>query len=156
MQRPDGDMSLFFLLSNGVYFFDSPMADDWYRATRFVRHVTRSGNLNQTKNTYMPAEGASPLACVEQHQWCNNAWGCGPLASLFGAAYGVAALFNLTRGSLDPMRPVSEDAVGTRLIWPMLMILSSEIGIGRVVGVLGAKSLESQNGLCPIISGKQT
>ncbi|KAI1326335.1 hypothetical protein F5Y16DRAFT_421824 [Xylariaceae sp. FL0255] len=149
ISRHDGDVFVAFLSGDGVYFAES-MNDDWYRATTTaIGYVRGVGPSNQSHSVYMPTEAASPLGCVEQYQWCNTAYsnnsGCGPLASNLDALYGAAPFFNLSEKEFDLDRPSSESAVGTRLIWPSLITISTQASIGVIVEGLGAKSLASQN-----------
>jgi hypothetical protein len=126
------------------------MDDDWYLATVPSTEVENT-NTNGTLAAFRPARGSSPLACVEQWQWCNSAYprerGCGPLAGVIEAAYGAAALFNLTGSDLDPDRPSSAQATGSRFIWPLLIAVSNPTSLVDLVNTLGAKSLISQTQL---------
>lgn len=148
LRRADGDVSVVFLSGNGVLFEDA-MADDWYRATdaKSVLNIGPSDNASDVQS-YIPAEAASPMGCVEQWQWCNAAnpkdSDCGPLASLFDAFYGAAPVFNVTSDTLHKYRPSSPDATATRLLWPALMQTNNPSTLALVLYQLGAKSLSSQ------------
>lgn len=61
--RADGDMSIMLLSGNGVLFFDE-MDDDWYRATNPSINISSQYHPSFLKDTYIPAEAGSPLACV--------------------------------------------------------------------------------------------
>ncbi|KAI1322756.1 hypothetical protein F5Y16DRAFT_29265 [Xylariaceae sp. FL0255] len=148
--RQDGDVSVSFLSGNGVRFYGHPMNDEWYRATVPSVKVTGTLSLNQSVATYTLSEAASPLGCAQQFQWCNTAYpndsGCGPLASAEDALYGAAQFFNLSETDLEPSRPSSDQAAGTRLIWPGLMTLDSVWNeISSLVTVFGTQTLASQD-----------
>ncbi|KAI8627143.1 hypothetical protein F5Y19DRAFT_477707 [Xylariaceae sp. FL1651] len=148
-----GDTTLIFLSGYGIEFTPA-MDDDWYQATiPYGNFLIAYGNSNMSANvtTFRPVEAASPLACVEQWQWCNSALpkgtnrsDCGPLDGQVSAAYGAAYLFNLSSADLDPDRPTSNTAAGTRLIWPLLALVWNPTNIENIIAHLGAKSLASQ------------
>ncbi|RWA09657.1 hypothetical protein EKO27_g5457 [Xylaria grammica] len=147
LDRPDGDVTIVFLVGNGVEFFEST-DDAWYRATAKAGTIS---NLNspETTQAYRPSEPASPMGCVEQWQWCNLAsptdQGCGPLARQLDAIYGAAPFFNLTSHDLDPDRPAVATSAGTRLVWPSLVLSSSPYAISSLFNYLGDKALASQD-----------
>jgi len=123
LDRPDGTLGLVFLVGNGVIFFEEG-ADDWYRAT-----VRGSGSLhrehaNGSTPQYLPEEAASPLACVQQFQFCrgdatsvDENRDCGPLGGWWDAFMGAGHLFGVT----DPYEifnnPNSTNTPGNRFIW---------------------------------------
>jgi hypothetical protein len=124
------------------------MDDDWYRATTPRIDITRDNVITMgTIQTYMPAEAASPLGCLEQWQWCNSAFpresGCGPLAGMFDAIYGAAPLFNLTAADLK-LGPAAA-ATGTQFIWDILIKTSGSFHLNQFLYLLGAKPLSSQS-----------
>ncbi|KAI1120637.1 hypothetical protein F5Y10DRAFT_289494 [Nemania abortiva] len=148
ISRADGDVSIVFLAGNGVI-FSQPMDDQWYRATVPARNVTISYMSNSSKSpTYMPKEAASPLGCVEQHQWCNTAYsgesGCGPLASIYDSYRVAAVFFNLTKEELSTPQDSVDGGIGTRLIWPGLIRRYWNTGAITTVAALGETSLLSQ------------
>ncbi|KAI1360715.1 hypothetical protein F5Y08DRAFT_348529 [Xylaria arbuscula] len=149
LARPDGDTTMIFLSGNGVP-FGQLMDDGWYRATDFLTTISHSLASGGEK-VYRPSVAASPMGCVQQWQWCNSAYprdtGCGPLAGQSDALYGAATLFNLTSEDLYPDRPLSSEALGTRLIWPALLTLGYPTALPSLLGHLGAKSLASQSRL---------
>ncbi|KAI1261275.1 hypothetical protein F5Y18DRAFT_440585 [Xylariaceae sp. FL1019] len=148
ISHQDGDVSLAFLSGNGVIFYKQPMDDEWYRATEPSTNVSNAALSNDTEITYRVTEAASPLACVQQYQWCNTAHAkvnCGPLASWDDAAYGAASVFNLTKEDLETDRPSSGTATGTSLIWPLLVMSNPIFDLNAVVSTLGAESLASQS-----------
>ncbi|KAI0530167.1 hypothetical protein GGR58DRAFT_525224 [Xylaria digitata] len=149
LARSDGDTTMVFLSGNGVP-FSQLMNDGWYRATDFLTTISHSLTSGSQK-VYRPSVAASPMGCVEQWQWCNSAYpresGCGPLAGTQDALYGAAALFNLTSEELYPDRPLSSEALGTRLIWPALLTSGYPTALPSLLGHLGAKSLASQSRL---------
>ncbi|KAK7983390.1 bacterial alpha-L-rhamnosidase-domain-containing protein [Apiospora arundinis] len=136
-----GDMTLYFLSGNGVWFM-SPTEDDWYRATVPDSTFTR-GNLTGVRQRYRPDEAASPLGCVEQYQWCRDpAQGqCGELAGEVDALYSAGPLFGLTDKDLDLDRPTSRSKSGSLLIWTYLMLGSRSLGV--FIDSLSSSSLAS-------------
>ncbi|KAJ3566505.1 hypothetical protein NPX13_g7103 [Xylaria arbuscula] len=149
LARPDGDTTMIFLSGNGVP-FGQLMDDGWYRATDFLTTISHS-LASGAEKVYRPSVAASPMGCVEQWQWCNSAYprdtGCGPLAGQSDALYGAATPFNLTGEDLYPDRPLSSEALGTRLIWPALLTLGYPTALPSLLGHLGSKSLASQSRL---------
>lgn len=126
------------------------MSEDWYRPVIPWGHIYTTANSGE-QVAYRPDVSASPMGCLEQWQWCNSEYprdrGCGPLASYWDAVYGAAPLFNLSSQDLDPFRPSSSSATGTRLIWPFLLIYEYPNRLAALLGSLGTKSLESQTRL---------
>lgn len=129
LERPDGNLGLVFLSGNGVM-FAQPGKDDWYRTTvpnperLFQDPDRRNGSLP----AYMPEEAASPLACVEQYQFCkpgtsessteaDQGHQCGGAFGSFNDAVGEAAvLFNTTIDEINlAMAPNS--STGSRFMW---------------------------------------
>jgi hypothetical protein len=145
MARPDGDVQIIFLSGNGVR-YDQPMNDEWYRA--MVDFGSIFWTTDQKKEVYIPDEAASPMGCVEQYQWCNAAYptdiGCGPLASFADASTKVAPLFNVTEDTLAADRPSSSSEVGTRLIWPAMILAHYSFDIRNLIMHLGPQALQSQ------------
>ncbi|KAI0456529.1 hypothetical protein F5B21DRAFT_522677 [Xylaria acuta] len=147
LARSDGDTTMVFLSGNGVP-FSQLMDDGWYRATDLLTTIINSFASGSQK-VYRPSVAASPMGCVEQWQWCNSAYprdrGCGPLAGSADALYGAATLFNLTGEELYLERPFSPGSLGTRLIWPYLLIYGYPTALPQLLGHLGTKSLASQS-----------
>ncbi|KAI8630387.1 hypothetical protein F5Y19DRAFT_474166 [Xylariaceae sp. FL1651] len=144
-----GDINIIFLSGNGIL-FSEPSNDTWYHATTPGAVYTSSGF--GSLQGYRLNEAASPMGCVEQYQWCNNAYpkesGCGPLGSLFDSIYGAAPLFNLTAKDLDNNARGSINETGERLFWPALMLGNGlYITQASVVFQLGTKSLASRKSL---------
>ncbi|RDA95396.1 hypothetical protein CP533_3421 [Ophiocordyceps camponoti-saundersi (nom. inval.)] len=101
--RPDGDIMIFFLVGNGAMFM-TPTPDLWYRGTASGKNVSvdhSAGGLSL--ETYEPEVAASPLACLQQHQFCDSSGHCGPLAGYIDALQGANLLFNST--ALGQARP---------------------------------------------------
>ncbi|KAK7985794.1 hypothetical protein PG996_004965 [Apiospora saccharicola] len=142
--EPDGDVSLFFLSGNGVYF--ATPGDDWYRATvPNARFHSFSGN--ESADTYRPDEAASPLGCIEQYQWCRDpAQGqCGNLEGSTDSQISAAPWFNVTRKELEPDRPVSQTKLGSIIIWAWYALsIDSGDNLGIIINKMGAASLASQ------------
>lgn len=149
--RVDGDITLVFLSGNGVY-FDQRVDDEWYQGTvpDISLYSTSSNNLNISQGTvYRAAEAASPLGCVSQYQWCNNAYpgntGCGPLAGLNDSLAGAAPYFNITQDGLNAVRPYSTTSAGQRFIWLLMLQYSAVAKPLYLLEELGARSLASQD-----------
>ncbi|KAI8623958.1 hypothetical protein F5Y19DRAFT_456340 [Xylariaceae sp. FL1651] len=146
---PDGDLVLIFLSGQGVLFSER-LDDLWYQATSNGTNI-EVANVPGSSRTFRPSEPASPLGCVEQHQWCNSAYpddqGCGPLASNYDAIYGAAPKFDLTSADLDPERPISNTEPGARLIWNLITLFQYPSKLNNLLIYLGSKSLASQSHL---------
>ncbi|KAK6829651.1 hypothetical protein PG987_010235 [Apiospora arundinis] len=136
-----GDMTLFFLSGNGIWFL-SRTEDDWYRATVPESTFTR-GNPTTVQERYRSGEAASPLGCVEQYQWCRDpAQGqCGELAGQVDALRSAGPLFGLTDQNLDLDRPTLESKIGSLLIWAYLILGSRNLD--GFIDSLGSSSLLS-------------
>lgn len=89
LDRHHGDLTLVFLVSNGMTFAEK--SDDlWYRATTpFSR-----GDLGEDVVLYRPDEPAWPMGCVAQEQLCKD-----------GTCTGLGS-------SLDSQSSLSEDYLG--------------------------------------------
>lgn len=129
LERPDGNLGLVFLSGNGVV-FSQPGKDDWYRTTvptaerLFQDPDRRNGSLPG----YMPEEAGSPLACVEQYQFCkpgtsetstgtDEGHQCGGPFGSFNDAVGEAAvLFNTTMEEIT-VAMTSNSSIGSRFVW---------------------------------------
>ncbi|KAJ3569047.1 hypothetical protein NPX13_g6215 [Xylaria arbuscula] len=148
MVRKDADTYIFFLVGNGVL-YSEPSLDPWYRATtpRYVPFV----ELNSTREItyYIPDEPATPLGCIQQHQFCTlTSLGireCGPLASRLDAIAGAAPLFNSTYDGFTKDVVPTEKAA--RFLYFTSQFNELSIGIYGVVTKLGSSSLDSQKKL---------
>lgn len=141
--RKDGDVSLFFLSGNGVH-FSTFSEDDWYRAT-VPDGVTGKAALEERPSKYRPEEAASPLGCVEQHQWCRDPTlgECGNLEGTMDSIYSAARWFNLSNEDLEPTRPIVQSKAGSILIWAYFTLANTANLMG-IVDTLGPTSLASQ------------
>ncbi|RCI12094.1 hypothetical protein L249_0884 [Ophiocordyceps polyrhachis-furcata BCC 54312] len=103
LSRADGDIMIFFLVGNGATFM-RPTPDLWYRGTASGKNVSVDHSADKLSlETYEPEEAASPLGCVQQHQFCDSSGRCGPLAGYLDALQGAHILFNST--ALGQYRP---------------------------------------------------
>ncbi|KAI0469247.1 hypothetical protein F4859DRAFT_523049 [Xylaria cf. heliscus] len=144
-----GDVNIVFLSGNGVL-FSGPMNGTWYRATTPDTQITSTGFTGFVQG-YIPDEAASPMGCVDQYQWCNNAYpgesGCGPLASLLDSIYGAAPLFNLT-ADLDPSSTTISAEPGARFIWSAMMLAEADgVSLASILFTLGSGALASRGSL---------
>ncbi|KAK3688995.1 hypothetical protein B0T22DRAFT_427069 [Podospora appendiculata] len=148
LTRADGDVTLVFLVGNGVQFM-GPANDDWYRATAPGATVTNK-DLNTSSTSFQPVEAASPLGCVEQFQFCNAALPpesrCGPLASLRDASAGAAPLFgNLTPETFrNNVNDTSDNMEATRYLQFMATLIITVGSPSDYLVNLKAKALMSQ------------
>ncbi|KAI0513189.1 hypothetical protein F5B22DRAFT_277829 [Xylaria bambusicola] len=139
LRRPDGDAYIFYLSGNGVQFTEKSM-DTWYRAIKPTAAIYSPAS-NSTHQPFIFDEAASPLSCVEQHQFCYEALPkgkqCGPLASLVDS---FSAAFDMS----------PSDAALGNLVW--VIDQTSGTSISEVINTLGAHALTSQRNL---IAGNQ-
>jgi hypothetical protein len=157
MLRDDADLYLFFLSGNGVS-FSKPTEDPWYRATRPCKKL--ANNIGKGTRTFFCAdEAASPLACLEQYQFCQaNQTRCGPLASFSDGfaraaeAFGGASsdLYQFTEGDSEFQ---FENAATSRLAWLGLLLRMLPTNIGGLVGILQSQSLSSKQNFGQGIQG---
>lgn len=148
LQRTDGDTYLVFLIGNGVPYWGN-VTDPWYQAHGPGPVLANAvGDLTKGIAFYTPDEAASPLACVEQFQYCNTAYprdvGCGPLSVNTGAAVGSLGLFNTTVKEIVSGDTTSEAV--TTLNWFITQQDASPMLI-HVLGNLGAHALASRSTL---------
>lgn len=92
----DGALTIVFLSSKSVKYFE-PSEDDWYRANK------PGGNLTDGSPVWVQDGPASPLACLEQYQYCNPSLppgsNCGALTNRRDAHRNAEALFSHTNAS---------------------------------------------------------
>ncbi|KAI1497320.1 hypothetical protein F5X99DRAFT_423614 [Biscogniauxia marginata] len=128
--RPDGDLNVVFLSSNGMPFLQRTL-DEWYRATVPGPNITMD-RYHSGLQSYTQDEAASPLACVEQQQLCffesNGTQVCTPL------------------GPINDIPQHTEALVGDRarlnyFIWMFNVLTSPSNGIGDLVSTLGGSLL---------------
>lgn len=156
ISRTDSDLTIFFLSGNGVL-FAQPNDDPWYRGnvpgSLFAVNVA-----DVTATAYEPEEAASPLGCIQQYQICNPSLPadrqCGPLASVFDAAFGAAPLFGLTGDAaiapiFGPSKGefyntiIGHDGPSSRFLWFLWGVLTLDL----MVQNFGSQSLVSAEGL---------
>ncbi|KAK5629356.1 hypothetical protein RRF57_005071 [Xylaria bambusicola] len=139
LRRVDGDSYIFYLSGNGVLFTETSM-DAWYRAIKPTAAIYQPAS-DSTYQPFIFDEAASPLSCVEQHQFCYEALPkgkqCGPLASLVDS---FSAAFDMS----------PSDAALGNLVW--IIDQASGTSISEVINTLGAHALTSQRNL---IAGNQ-
>lgn len=146
LTRLDADVTLLFLSGNGVMFHD-PVDDDWYRATAKGKRFTSTTN-NGSRQSYQPVDAASPLACIEQQQWCNYNYrdesGCGPLGSVYDAIIGASHLFNISEDIWQLEAPSSNTSAGAQFIWQVLNLSVGDLFMNWAVRELKTAALASR------------
>jgi hypothetical protein len=134
LQRNDGDSYIVFLSGNGVSFAERSQ-DEWYRATRPWRELSRTIN-ESTYSAFIFDEAASPLGCLQQFQFCQQALPkgeqCSPLASWEDAS----------SAALD-MSP--SDAAALRLNWVRSQVITTLLN--SIINTLQARALTTQRTL---------
>ena len=140
LQRNDGDSCIIFLSGNGVLFTERS-EDDWYKATRPSVELTRTADPF-TYSAFIFDEAASPLGCVQQFQFCQQALPkgqqCSPLASWTDAA---SVALNMS----------PSDAAAARPNW--VRSQTSVVTVANVLNTLQARALTSQRTLSTGIQG---
>lgn len=131
IRRIDDDTTLISLVGNGVWFLEST-DDDWYGAT--IPYIKLSTSPNETTQTYVMENAASPLGCIQQYQFCHTALtdsgGCGPVGSFADALLGTVQL-------------TSSDRVKTDLGWVFQQMATARLS--DPLRILGQQALASQN-----------
>lgn len=140
---------LTFLVGNGVEFLERT-DDPWYRGTVPGKNHTWNGEGGESKMGYRPEQAASPMACVQQYQFCNpslpEADRCGPLASLIDAQTRSAHLFGMTEDQIAN-NDVPQTPAGSRYVWFLQFLTLVVPGLPVLINVLGPNSLASQQSL---------
>ncbi|GAW24524.1 hypothetical protein ANO14919_141110 [Xylariales sp. No.14919] len=155
ISRQDADLILIFLSGNGVLFV-KPTEDAWYRTASTPTDITfvYSDGTRADPRYYLPREPASPLGCINQHQFCNTgiqeSGQCGPLASLRDAIAGVAPLFNSSYSYF--VGNFAETESQARFLYFMNTFFSYDTSIYGILSQLGPAALHSQRKL---IQGQQ-
>ncbi|KAK3987992.1 hypothetical protein QBC44DRAFT_371494 [Cladorrhinum sp. PSN332] len=152
LRRRDGDTYLVFLIANEALYI-APTRDDWYRATTpYGTSVLFDGNSSSTGlTTYRSDEAASPMACLQQYQFCNPSLPpgteCGPLGSFLDSLRGAGPLFDLTperaRKGLT-LEPAPETGPASRFTWLSAALWVYARNTVGVVQSIGSVALESQ------------
>lgn len=140
----DGDLILAFLLGNGVLFMERT-DDPWYRGTvRGRQNITWD---DESKPSYWPEEAASPMACLQQYQFCNPALPegsrCGPLAGILDAQLQAAPLFGVTEEQIYN-NEVPDTPAGSRYVWFLQYFTMAVPVLSAQLNMLGPNSLASQ------------
>lgn len=147
--RTDGDLVIVSLSGNGVVFMNAPK-DDWYRPSIPINYTN---DLFGTDSFYMPEEEASPLACLEQWQWCRSAQpgegDCGPLGSWKDAMQGATRMVNLAAEEdlNDYVYPEASNEPAARLLFAMNAMDKMFTGGTAMVADDRDNALESQSTL---------
>jgi hypothetical protein len=149
--RTDGDITLVFLSANGIT-FTKPTKDPWYAVSDvpgstlvYVDDINEPEKGSQT-DLYYSTEPASPLACLEQFQYCNpnlpEETSCTRLGSRYDAASEARQrVFNVSEPEL------------TRFIWIMRALTLTSANVIQLVSDLGPQSLSSRHGLSDSAQG---
>lgn len=140
LRSVDADIYLFFLSATGVK-FAQPVLDPWYKATTpYSQRLYQLSTLTGNFSVYMQDEPGSPLACVEQHQFCfPGALGdkdCTPLMSfndLTEVGY-ISGLIN------DERRRHSVE-------WMFNTTISKMLQAFHPIAVLGIQALTARNSI---------
>lgn len=141
--RPDADLLLVFLSGNGVAFFE-PTMDPWYRGSIPYANGTSDhvgGPNGWSKTLYRPDEAASPMGCIERHQFCNAERKCGELASFYDAITTAAPFLNLSKEWIYGYGNVS-GWTSAHFSW-FLLIISNAYDLSMLLSYLGVASLVS-------------
>ena len=128
---------MIFLSANGITFANKT-EDDWYKATKpWKTYIDFYGTKPERLPAYMQNEPASPLACVEQWQYCNpnlpEQDRCAPLSSLMDAGDRGSDLFGHNTETFN------------RFIWIYSIITSNAAVVGSAVDALGSQALTARN-----------
>ncbi|KAH8894585.1 hypothetical protein GQ53DRAFT_820955 [Thozetella sp. PMI_491] len=145
--RADGDLLLVFLSGYGVDFLE-PTEDEWYRANTPGPNLSHNDNEGSIPS-WIPEDAASPMACLQQYQFCNTALpsgeACARLESSTDAAIEALALFNTTYDELISNSAVNE--LASQFSWYTWVLTFSNYGIYSYLQEFGANSLDSRSGL---------
>jgi hypothetical protein len=125
--------------------FSSPSKDPWYAVSDIpmnqVKYVDGSDESEDSiSNLYYTTEPASPLACMQQYQYCNpnlpEEPRCTRLSSQYDATYeGYDRLFG------------GSDSEINRFLWYDYALTNVASSLNQVVQDLGAQSMSSRSGL---------
>jgi hypothetical protein len=149
LERDDSDEWLLFLEGNHVRFFE-PFSDDWYRAT-VPGSPAWSENIDGGIPTYELQEAASPMACVQQYQFCYTGLPensrCSPLGGIFDAIAQAAQLFNLTQDEALNNMTVENNALGNYFLWFLAILTADSMAPYTIIATLGPQALASTQSL---------
>lgn len=150
---------LTFLTANGVRFLEKT-DDPWYRGNLPGTNMSwnAGANVNWDDVVYRMDQAASPMACLQQYQFCNPALPedsrCGPLAGSFDAQGLAAHLFDITYDQILYMTydelvesGILETPAAARYFWFLVFLTLSAPSPTTLLNVLGPNSLASQQSL---------
>ena len=149
MFRDDADISILFLLGNGIQYLE-PVDDEWYHTSPATVEVSQiQDNKSYSIHTYLPSESAAPLGCADQYQFCqtkvNHDKQCGPLASLRDAISGIAPLFDSIYESLaDNNATTAQQAL---FLYFSNIVFAAPRHTGDIIKQLRTKALQSRKTL---------
>lgn len=128
---------------------EQPTDDDWYRvSTNPLEVPVVDGGETFISSYYLPLEPASPLGCIEQHQFCrttSNSRECGPLASLRDAIACSAPFFNSSYTNFrNDIATTSQEAL---FLYSIRAIYQAPRVLDDIIGQLGSKALRSERTL---------
>lgn len=122
------------------------MLDPWYRATIPSQPFFRGGLTSPGLPSYQPEEAASPLACLQQFQFCDASESrCGPLASCPNSQTAAGELFGTAPDPAD--LPAENDPAASSFVWFVSLLAYSVGNLAFVLLHLGANSLASTRSL---------
>lgn len=148
----NGDVHIFFLSGNGIK-FEATVNDPWYRATSPTKPIVRATESGWSPDlpAYRPDEAASPLACLQQFQFCDSSKSrCGQLSSWLDAQISAGEMFGIP---LDTEKPPLENDPASRFYWFVALMSYAVPGLGAVLLHLGANSLASARSLYSGVMG---
>ncbi|KAJ3577208.1 hypothetical protein NPX13_g3357 [Xylaria arbuscula] len=166
LQRPDADISIYFLFGNGVV-TSAPVDDPWYRSNVPATNTIYWKRLNSTyqpQETFQPAEAASPLGCATQSQICKGPSGlsstCGSLTSYIDAFSGASTslgidldVFQNANTSKQIAELYASDEEASRYLWMLMALASYPKRMVETTDLLGSQSLASRRSLAYGIQG---
>lgn len=129
------------------------MDDAWYRATSPTKPIIRATQSGWSPDlpAYRSDEAASPLACLQQFQFCDSSkTRCGQLGSWFDAQNSAGELFGIT---LDAENPPLDNDPASRFYWFVSLMSFAVSGLGGILLHLGASSLDSARSLYSGVMG---
>ncbi|KAI1753937.1 hypothetical protein F4782DRAFT_539243 [Xylaria castorea] len=144
--RPDADLSVILLATNGVL-HTKPSSDQWYRVSPTSLNVGSSGSTDSqdSKPYFLPLEDASPLGCTQQWQFCRqSANNCGSLRSFSDAVASAAIIFNTTD---EDLTNIVYNGTSAAQFHYFKTVIAEGPGLVTVLEQMGPTSLISQKSL---------
>lgn len=151
LSRRDGDVHIVFLSGNGVR-FEQPVNDLWYRVTSPTRPFSNPEDPGSPPYhpMYRPQEAASPMACLQQFQFCDGSkTRCGPLSSWVDARIGAEKLFGAIPGG---KLPSADNHLASRFYWFVALMASTVPGLPDILQS-GPSSLASTRSIYSGVMG---